>query len=81
MESVATFTLNIAPTPAGSNVTWAMDGNHNFVGKAFGLFVNMDNMLAGDLDKGLALLKTAAETRHAAAGDAAKTAAVEAEQK
>ena len=68
MESKATFGLALAGTPAGSMVTWSMDGHHNFVGKAFGLFVDMDNMLGADLEKGLALLKAAAEGKQAAAG-------------
>jgi hypothetical protein len=27
-----------------------MDGNHNFIGKAAGVFMNMDNMLGADID-------------------------------
>lgn len=42
-------------------VTWSMFGEKNFVSKAFGLFVNMDNMIGSDFDKGLAQLKTVAE--------------------
>ena len=40
-----------------------MAGNHNFIGKAFGVFMNMDKMLGADLDKSLARLKTVAEGR------------------
>ena len=61
MKSTATFTLTLADTPTGSRVTWSMEGNHNFLGKAFGLFMDMDKMLGSDLEKGLARLKTAAE--------------------
>jgi hypothetical protein len=61
MASTATCALTIAGTPAGSFVTWSMEGNHNFMGKAFGLFMNMDNMLGADLEKGLAQLKTVAQ--------------------
>jgi hypothetical protein len=61
MESLATYTLNIAGTPTSSTVTWTMDGNHNFIGKAFGLFADMDGMLGGDIEKSLAALKSAAE--------------------
>jgi hypothetical protein len=61
MKSTATFALNIAGTPTGSSVAWSMDGNHNFLGKAFGLFVDMDNMLGSDLEKGLARLKAVVE--------------------
>ena len=68
MASTATCALTLAGTPTGSFVTWSMDGNHNFIGKAFGMFMNMDNMLGTDIEKGLAQLKTVAE-------EAAKTAA------
>jgi Polyketide cyclase / dehydrase and lipid transport len=42
-------------------VTWAMDGDNNFVGKAFGLFMNMDKMVGGDFEKGLAQMKAISE--------------------
>jgi Polyketide cyclase / dehydrase and lipid transport len=42
-------------------VTWTMDGDNNFVGKAFGLFMNMDKMVGGDFEKGLAQMKAIAE--------------------
>jgi hypothetical protein len=45
-----------------------MDGKHNFIGKAFGMFMDMDNMLGADIEKGLAQLKSVAE-------EVAKTAA------
>ena len=65
MASTATCALTIASTPTGSFVTWAMDGNHNFIGKAFGLFMDMDKMLGTDIEKGLAQLKTVAEGKQA----------------
>ena len=61
MESTATCALTLAGTPTGSVVTWSMDGNHNFIGKAAGLFMDMDNMLGADIEKGLAQLKTVVE--------------------
>jgi len=61
MASTATCALTLAGTPTGSFVTWSMDGNHNFIGKAFGMFMDMDNMLGTDIEKGLAQLKTVAE--------------------
>src|SRR3989442_13971486 len=42
-------------------VTWTMDGDNNFMGKAFGLFMNMDKMVGGDFEKGLAQMKSVAE--------------------
>jgi hypothetical protein len=61
MESTARCALSLAGTATGSCVTWAMDGHHNFLGKAFGMFLNMDNMLGSDIEKGLAQLKSIAE--------------------
>jgi polyketide cyclase/dehydrase/lipid transport protein len=66
MESTATCALTLAATPTGSFVTWSMDGNHNFLGKAFGMFMDMDNMLGTDIEKGLAQLKTVAEGKRSA---------------
>jgi hypothetical protein len=61
MASKAICTITLARTPAGSSVTWSMDGNHNFIGKTFGVFMDMDNMLGSDIEKGLAQLKAVAE--------------------
>ncbi len=44
-------------------VTWTMDGENNFIAKAFCLFMNMDKMVGGDFAKGLAQLKTVAEAK------------------
>jgi len=70
MESTATCVLTLAGTPTGSLVTWSMDGKHNFLGKAFGMFLDMDNMLGTDIEKGLAQLKTVAEAHPAPVGQA-----------
>lgn len=60
----------LAPAGAGTKVTWRMSGNHNFVGKAFCLFMDMDKMVGKDFEKGLAQLKPLAE------GEAKKSAAL-----
>jgi hypothetical protein len=49
------------PVGAQTEVTWTMTGQKNFMSKAFCLFVNMDKMVGGDFEKGLAQLKTVAE--------------------
>lgn len=50
--------------PEGNNtiVTWAMSGTKNFMSKAVCMFMNMDKMVGGDFEKGLASMKTVAET-------------------
>jgi Polyketide cyclase / dehydrase and lipid transport len=42
-------------------VTWSMAGENNFFAKAFCLFMNMDKMVGGDFEKGLAQMKSVAE--------------------
>ena len=61
----ATFTF--AKTAAGTKTTWAMDGNNNFVSKAFHLVMDMDKMIGADFERGLAAMKTAAEASPQAA--------------
>src|SRR5439155_16240235 len=56
---VASF--NLSPDGAGTKVTWAMDGPMNFMSKFMCLFMNMDKMVGGDFEKGLASLKQQSE--------------------
>jgi uncharacterized protein YndB with AHSA1/START domain len=65
------FTLR--PAPGGVTVTWAMSGRNPFLGKAISLFVNMDRMVGGQFEQGLADLKqlSEAEARNAGATQAA----------
>jgi hypothetical protein len=42
-------------------VTWSMAGNRNFIAKMMGLFVNVDQMVGGQFEKGLANLSQAAK--------------------
>ena len=57
--NTATFTFT--KTAEGTKTTWAMDGNNNFVSKAFHLVMNMDKMIGPDFERGLASMKAAAE--------------------
>jgi hypothetical protein len=57
--SDAEFTFK--PQGSQTEVTWSMTGKNNFIAKAFCLFVNMDRMIGGNFEKGLAELKTIAE--------------------
>jgi uncharacterized protein YndB with AHSA1/START domain len=50
----ADFTFT--PAANGTTVTWSMAGQNNFVAKAIGLFMNMDTMIGGQFEKGLASL-------------------------
>jgi len=59
----ATNATDFMFTPQGNqtSVKWTMDGDNTFMGKAFGLFMNMDKMVGGDFEKGLAQMKAVAE--------------------
>lgn len=49
------------PTGGQTAVAWSRTGPNNFVAKAFGLFMNMDQLIGRDFEKGLAQLKVLAE--------------------
>ena len=57
--NTAEFTFK--PEGNGTTVTWSMTGRNNFVGKAIGLVMNMDTMIGGDFEKGLAAMQSVAE--------------------
>jgi hypothetical protein len=59
----ATNATDFTFKPQGNQtaVTWTMSGDNNFIGKAFGLFMNMDKMIGTDFEKGLAQMKAVAE--------------------
>ncbi|MBP6002154.1 MAG: SRPBCC family protein [Pyrinomonadaceae bacterium] len=54
--------FSFKPDGDKTHVTWSMVGTNNFVAKMFGLFINMDKLVGGDFEKGLAQMKTAVET-------------------
>jgi len=43
-------------------VTWSMSGRQNFMAKAFCMFMSMDKMVGGEFEKGLAQMKSVAES-------------------
>lgn len=59
--SIATTEFTFKQGGNQTGVTWTMTGTNNFIGKAFCLFMNMDKMVGGDFERGLASLKLAAE--------------------
>jgi hypothetical protein len=58
-HNIAAFTAQ--PLGEATRVTWSMEGPSPFITKVLGLFVNMDKMIGGDFETGLANLKAAAE--------------------
>jgi len=77
--SVATTVFAIAPQGVkAATITWAMDGNNNFVGKIMSVFMHMDKMIGGDFEKGLAALKIIAEDQAKRQAEAEAEAAAKA---
>jgi len=58
-----TAEFNFQPEGNQTNVTWALNGKYNMVSKTVGLFINMDKMIGGDFDQGLANLKSVVEAQ------------------
>ncbi len=54
-----TFTLT--PGASGTAVRWEMTGPNAFMGKVMSVFMNMNNMIGKDFEKGLANIRQAAE--------------------
>ncbi|MGE0784295.1 MAG: SRPBCC family protein [Sandaracinaceae bacterium] len=52
-EDDAVVVMQMAAAGDGTDVTWRMDGHNNFIGKVFGLFVDMDAMVGADFERGL----------------------------
>lgn len=59
----ATNTAEFTFKPEGNQtaVTWSMFGDNNFMAKAIHLFMNMDKMIGGQFEKGLASMKSVVE--------------------
>ena len=60
-EATNTAEFTFKPQGERTAVTWSMYGHNDFVGRAVGLFVNMDKVLGEEFEKGLASVKSVAE--------------------
>ena len=58
-----TAEFSFKPTGDSTAVTWSMSGQNNFLSKAICLFVDMDKMVGGMFEQGLAQMKTVVERR------------------
>lgn len=68
MAATNTAIFALAPEGDGTAITWSMEGSNNFMGKAFNLLMNMDELVGADFEKGLADMKAAAEADVTKAG-------------
>jgi hypothetical protein len=57
--NLAEFTFR--PEGDQTSVTWSMTGKNNFIAKAVHLFINMDKMVGGQFEQGLAEMKSVVE--------------------
>ncbi|HEV8723434.1 MAG TPA: SRPBCC family protein [Candidatus Binatia bacterium] len=57
--NIAEFTFK--PEGNQTAVTWSMTGKNNFMAKVIHLFMNMDKMIGGQFEKGLASMKSIVE--------------------
>lgn len=55
----------LVPRGSGTEVTWALHGPMPFLSKVMCVFFDMDKMVGGDFENGLAALKTLVEKRPA----------------
>jgi uncharacterized protein YndB with AHSA1/START domain len=62
MAAVNLTEFTFQPEAGKTKVTWVMTGDRNFMTKAFNLFMNLDQMIGGDFEKGLSQLKGLVES-------------------
>ena len=55
--------FSFKPGAGGTQVTWAMDGNNDFMGKAVSLVIDTDSLIGKSFEEGLTAMKTAAESQ------------------
>jgi hypothetical protein len=72
MEDKADTDFALEPAGDKTKLTWTMAGKNNFMGKAFCLFMDMDAMVGGDFEKGLANLKQIVEAEQKATDEGGK---------
>ncbi|MDX6770350.1 MAG: SRPBCC family protein [Elusimicrobiota bacterium] len=61
MKAENTAAYAVAPKDGGCEVAWSIEGPMPFVSKVMFLFMDMDKMVGGEFEKGLADLKALAE--------------------
>jgi hypothetical protein len=60
--ATSTARFDFAPTGSGTQVTWAMTGERNFLAKAIDLVMDMDKMIGTEFEQGLAALDSVTAT-------------------
>jgi uncharacterized protein YndB with AHSA1/START domain len=62
LEGTSDVEFTFKPEGEGTRVTWSMAGENNFVSKAICMFMDMDEMVGGMYEKGLANLGSVVQT-------------------
>jgi hypothetical protein len=65
-EDTCTTEFTFQPHGEQTEVTWSMFGKKDFIGKACCLFMDMDKMIGGDFENGLASIKKIVEVQSSA---------------
>jgi Polyketide cyclase / dehydrase and lipid transport. len=65
VAGVSTTEFTFKPEGDQTTVTWSMFGKNNFMAKAVTLFMDCDNLIGSQFEKGLANLRTVVETNAA----------------
>lgn len=60
-KALSSSRFALTPKANGTKIVWTMTGQHNWLSKVMGVFMNMDKMLGKDFDEGLNNLKTLVE--------------------
>lgn len=55
--------ISLEPTAGDTRVKWSVDGHNGFFFRLMGIFINMDKMIGGEFEKGLAKLKVLVESK------------------
>ncbi|MDB6127229.1 MAG: hypothetical protein JWM35_1125 [Verrucomicrobia bacterium] len=63
MESTCDTVFDLKPEGNGTAVSWTMSGKNNFVARLFCMFMNMDKVVGGEFENGLANLQKTANPR------------------
>ncbi len=62
-QDASTMTMTLVPHGPRTRVVWVMEGQKNFLAKLVCLFVDLDKLVGGDFERGLAQLKQLVESR------------------
>ncbi len=63
MRAINKSEFTLKPEGPGTHVNWTMTCTNGFMGKAFCLVMNMDKMIGGDFEKGLASIRGIVEAK------------------